>query len=93
MSEEQENISLNDEVDTSAMTEMILYIAKTLSHDPSGVSISEDLDGDHVTFNLVVSDSDKGRIIGKEGRTIQAIRSLLKVAAVKYGISTKLEVV
>jgi len=55
------------------------------------VSSSENDDGD-VTFLLHVHPDDKGRVIGRQGRVAQSIRSLLRVAAVKNGMHVSLEI-
>ena len=69
-----------------AQNEMSLYKFKLV-----GIMTSENDDG-FVTYTLEVHPDDKGRVIGRQGRVAQAIRSLLRVAAVKNGIHVSLEI-
>ena len=75
------------------MKELIEYIAKTLASKPEEVRVTEEIEDDRVILRLEVADEDKGRIIGRQGRVAQAMRSLLRVAAVKNGTKAILEIV
>ena len=75
------------------MKELIEYIAKTLASKPEEVRVTEEIEDDRVILRLEVADEDKGRIIGRQGRVAQAMRSLLRVAAVKNGTRAILEIV
>ena len=75
------------------MKELIEYIAKTLASKPEDVRVTEEIQDDKVILRLEVADEDKGRIIGRQGRVAQAMRSLLRVAAVKNGTKAILEIV
>ena len=76
------------------MKELIEYIAKTLASKPEEVRVTEVSDEDgQVLLKLEVADEDKGRIIGKQGRVAQAMRVLLRVAAVKQDTRASLEIV
>jgi len=63
------------------MKELIEYIARSLVDDPDSVDVRVVGQGKTVVYELRVADADKGRVIGREGQTIQAIRTLLKAAA------------
>lgn len=65
------------------MKEMVEYIAKALVRNPDAVKVTEEIRGNRVYITLVVDDEDKGKVIGRDGRVAQAIRSVLRVAAVK----------
>lgn len=67
------------------MKELVEYIAKSLVSDPDAVEVTESGGGSRNTVNLLVSPSDMGRVIGKQGRIAQAMRTLLKVAASRDG--------
>ena len=75
------------------MKELIEYIAKSLATKPEDVKVTEELEDDRVVFKLEVADEDKGKIIGRQGRVAQAIRVLLRVAAVKNGTRAMLEII
>ena len=75
------------------MRELIEYIAKSLASKPDEVKVTEEMEDDRVVLKLEVADEDKGKIIGREGRVAQAMRVLLRVAAVKNGTRAVLEIV
>ena len=75
------------------MKEAIERIVKALVGEPDAVEVSEHADGKNVRIELRVAESDMGRIIGREGRTVKAIRSLLYVAGQKHGKRFMLDLV
>ncbi len=75
------------------MKELIEYIARNLADNPDAVVVTEEQGEDgRIIFKLTVADEDKGKIIGREGRVAQAMRTLLRVAAVKKGQRAVLEI-
>ena len=64
------------------MKELVEYIARSLVDNPDRVEVTEHTSGGRTIVNLRVGAGDMGRVIGKQGRIAQAIRNLLKVAAV-----------
>ncbi len=65
------------------MKVLVEMIAKALVDDPDQVTVTE-VEGEHTTlFELRVSQSDMGKVIGKQGRTALAIRTLLGAAGMK----------
>ena len=84
---------LDDEASaTASMREMIVYIARALASNPDAVSVTEEDGGDRIYLHLSVDDQDKGKVIGRDGRVAQSMRSLLRVAAVKAGTRVSLEI-
>ena len=76
------------------MKELVEYIARAIASQPDEVRVSEEEDEDgRVVIILEVAPEDKGKVIGRQGRVAQAIRSLIRVAAVKRGIRATLEIV
>ena len=75
------------------MKELIEYMARSLATKPDEVRVTEDVEEDRVVLRLEVADEDKGKIIGRQGRVAQAMRVLLRVAAVKTGTRAILEIV
>lgn len=59
------------------MKELILLIAKSLVDSPEEVRIDEIPQEDSVVFRLTVAKEDRGKVIGKQGRVIKAIRTLV----------------
>ena len=75
------------------MKELIEFIAKSIVNAPDDVVITEEETEDGTTFKLQVNDEDKGRIIGRQGRVAQAMRTLLRVKAAKAGTRASLEII
>ncbi len=75
------------------MKELIEFIAKSIVNAPDDVVITEEETEDGTTFKLQVNDEDKGRIIGRQGRVAQAMRTLLRVKAAKAGSRASLEII
>ena len=65
------------------MKELISHIAQALVDHPEQVSVSEVEGGQTLILELKVAKEDMGKIIGKHGRTAQAIRTLLSAASGK----------
>ncbi len=68
------------------MQELLEYLAKALVDDPDAVRVEAfDEDDGSVVLELSVGDEDYGQVIGRGGRTANALRTVLKAAAVKEG--------
>ena len=74
------------------MKELVEYIAKALVDDPSQVYVEEIVRGRQIIYKLRVAPDDMGRVIGKGGRIANAMRTLLRVAAVRQGKRAILEI-
>lgn len=74
------------------MKELVEYIARSLTANPDAVKVTEVEEEDRVVLRLEVATEDKGRIIGRDGRVAQAIRTLLRVSAIKNGSKASLEI-
>ena len=77
----------------SSMKELVEFIAKSIVDDPSQVSVSEIEGETSVILELRVGPEDMGRVIGKGGRTANAMRTLVRVLAAKQGMRVTLEIV
>jgi len=76
------------------MKELVEYIAKSIASYPDDVKVTEESDEDgRIVLRLEVAPDDKGKVIGRQGRVAQAMRVLLRVAAVKQGTRASLEIV
>jgi len=74
------------------MRELIEFVAKNLVAKPDEVKVEEVESGRQTVIELTVARGDIGKVIGKQGRTARALRSLLKVAATKQGKRASLEI-
>jgi predicted RNA-binding protein YlqC (UPF0109 family) len=77
----------------ASMKELVEFIAKSLVDDPSQVYISEIEGENSVILELRVGPEDMGRVIGRGGRTVNAMRTLVRVLAAKQGKRVTLEIV
>lgn len=75
------------------MKELVEYIARAIVDDPDSVRVNEVPDEDGIVLKLEVAQEDKGKVIGKQGQTAKAIRTLLRIAAVKRNVRASLEIV
>jgi len=73
--------------------EFLEYVARSLVDDPAAVEVELEEADDEVTLTLKVGEGDMGRIIGRDGRIANAIRSLLRVMAARDGRHVELEIV
>jgi predicted RNA-binding protein YlqC (UPF0109 family) len=76
----------------SMMAEVIEYLAKALVEKPDEVRVTELDDRGRITIRLDVAEDDFGKVIGKGGRIATALRSMVKVAAVKEDVRAGLEI-
>lgn len=65
------------------MKELAALIVKNIVDDPNKVDISEEEDQGYINLKLSVSPLDMGKVIGKNGKVIKAIRTLLKINSIK----------
>ena len=75
------------------MKEFLEYIARSLVDNPDGVVVEVEEDDDEVSLVLNVDQADMGRVIGRDGRIANAIRSLLRVMGARDGRHVELEIV
>ena len=74
------------------MKELIHYIATALVDHPEQIQIKETEQDDSIIIELTVAKEDLGKVIGKQGRTARAMRSLLSAAAGKVNKRSRLEI-
>jgi len=75
------------------MKELIEYIAKALVDHPEQVKVSE-VEGERTSvIELSVAKEDLGKVIGKQGRTARALRTILTAASTKLNKRTVLEII
>lgn len=77
----------------SKVKDLVEYIATSLADCPDAVAVSEIEGETSIVLELRVASEDMGRMIGREGRTINAMRSLARVLGAKMGKKVTLEIV
>lgn len=75
------------------MKELIEYIAKALVDNPDAVEVSEVEGSKTSVLELKVAKEDLGKVIGKQGRSARAMRTILSAASAKLKKRTVLEIV
>lgn len=76
------------------MEELLAYLARGLVDEPDAVSVeSFDEDDGTIVLELRVAELDTGKVIGRGGRTISAVRTILKAASVKQGRRVLVDVI
>jgi predicted RNA-binding protein YlqC (UPF0109 family) len=75
------------------MKELVEYLARSLVDHPDSVSVKEIKGPSAITLEVTVADSDMGRVIGRRGRVVNAMRSLVEVVAARQGKRVTLEIV
>jgi uncharacterized protein len=78
--------------DNVGLKDLAEYLIKSLADHPEQVELEEREDDDTVLIELKISPEDLGKIIGKNGNTINAIRTVLQTAASSHKKRAKLEV-
>ena len=75
------------------MDDLLVYIAKELVSNPDEVNVKKTERGNTVIFELSVAPEDTGKIIGKNGKRAQAIRSIMKAKYLKTGKRVVVDIV
>ncbi len=75
------------------MKELIRFIAQSLVDQPKGVSVSEVHGNQTTVLELKVLKKDMGKVIGKQGRTAQAMRTILNAVSAKEKKRAVLEII
>lgn len=75
------------------MKELIEYIVRSLVDDPDQIDITEEVSDTRTLYQLKVRPEEAGKIIGKNGKTAKAIRTLLSAAGAKAGKKLSLQIV
>ena len=74
------------------LEKLLLVLARSLVEEPDAVEVSGTETDSRVDLELRVAQEDMGKIIGRQGRTIRAIRTVVKAASVKLGKRVSVEV-
>ncbi len=74
------------------MRDLVHYLVKALVDQPEKVVLEEKGSGDTVFLELSVAPEDMGKVIGRNGKTIEALRTVVQLAATSSGKKCRLEV-
>lgn len=74
------------------LRDLVLFLARSLVEYPDQVDVEEIEESDAVVFELKVAESDLGRVIGRQGRTAKALRTVLSAASAKMRRRAILEI-
>lgn len=75
------------------MKEFLEYVARSLVDNPDGVKVEVEEGPEEVALTLKVDEHDMGRVIGRDGRIANSIRSLLHVMGTRDGRRVELEII
>jgi predicted RNA-binding protein YlqC (UPF0109 family) len=75
------------------MRELVEYLTQSLVSDPDAVSVEEVESGRVLVYEVTVGEDDVGKIIGRQGKVIRAIRTVVKAAATRAGTRVDVDVV
>ena len=75
------------------MKELVIHVVKQLVDNPEKVKVKEVKGEQNIILELSTAKEDIGRVIGKQGRTIKALRTLLNAVSVKTGHRVTIEVI
>lgn len=75
------------------MKQLLEYIVPNIVNHPEDVIITETEDAGLVNLSIKVNPEDMGRVIGKSGKVIKAIRQIGRIIAIKKGIRVNIDVV
>ena len=75
------------------MQELIEYIARGLVAQPDDVGVTQVPSGRLTLYEITVAEDDVGKIIGRQGKVIRAIRTLVKASATRHGARVDVDVV
>lgn len=67
------------------MKDILSYIISNIVEFPEKAAVDETEENDSINFTITVAQEDMGKVIGKSGRMIKAIRNVMKIPAIKQG--------
>ena len=74
------------------MKDFLEYVARLLAQSPDQVEVTETEEEGVVIYRLAVAQEDVGRIIGRDGRVVRAIRAVLRAAGARQNVRVALQV-
>lgn len=80
-------------VDGGTPAAVLSYLARSIASEPEAVVVNSDERDGTIRLSLHVAPEDMGRVIGRRGRTAQAIRTIVGVAGARDGVQTNVDIV
>ena len=74
------------------LEELVRYVAAKLVHNPDDITVESGLRSGTVYVSLRVPEEEMGRVIGREGRTAKAIRTLVSIAGSRHNVHARLDI-
>lgn len=74
------------------MRELIEFMARSIVDDPDAVEVEAEEGDGRTVYHLYVADDDMGKVIGRQGRIANAMRTMIKIAAVRQDVYASLEI-
>jgi len=74
------------------MKDLALFLLKSLVQNPEAIVLDERTEGEKIYLTTKLTPEDKGRVIGKDGCIIKAIRTVLNAAGLKHGKKVYLKI-
>jgi predicted RNA-binding protein YlqC (UPF0109 family) len=74
------------------LRELVAHFARGLVREPARVRVREHAEGGRTVLELSVAPGDRGRVIGREGRTASALRTLVAALSKQRGLACTLEI-
>jgi predicted RNA-binding protein YlqC (UPF0109 family) len=90
---DERDADLDDEAPAPTAEDVLAYLVESLVDDPDAVEIDSVEGRRGVTLEVRVADGDMGRVIGRRGRMANAIRTVVRAAAVKDDVTTDVDFV
>jgi predicted RNA-binding protein YlqC (UPF0109 family) len=75
------------------MRELVEYLAQSLVDEPEAVQVDEVESGRVTIYEVSVAEDDVGKLIGRQGKVIRAVRTLVKASATRQGTRVDVDVV
>ena len=74
------------------LEELVRYVASKLVHSDEDIVVASEFRGGTVYVSLKVPEEEMGRVIGREGRTAKAIRTLVSIAGTRHNVHARLDI-
>jgi uncharacterized protein len=87
------NLADPNRTEAALSSAVLAHVAASLADEPDAVSVETEVRGRRATLRLHVAQPDMGRVIGRRGRTAQAIRALVAAAGSREGLTTSVDIV